>query len=136
LAGLITFRAIFKQNLNLTVLTALTAIKAQGRQKQDDDIKNAGNHSNNGQKLSDMTKNHADNIALIDIREPIASQEPSEPSADEAVEQQIPNSIYRIGRSDLFACKNCKVKGDKPFMMKHPQHCKGSQEGQSKQIWR
>lgn len=40
------------------------------------------------------------------------------------VEQQIPNSIYRIGRSDLFACKNCKVKGDKPFMLKHPQYCK------------
>jgi hypothetical protein len=33
----------------------------------------------------------------------------------------IPDSIYRLGHSDLFGCRNCKVKGDKPFMMKHPQ---------------
>jgi hypothetical protein len=118
-------RAIFKQNLNLTVDSSDGSIEAQGRQKQDDHIKNADNHSNNGQKLSDMTKNHVNNSAQTDIREPIASHEPSEPSADDAVEQQIQNSIYRIGHSDLFGCANCKVKGDKPFMMKHPQYCKG-----------
>jgi hypothetical protein len=89
----------------------------------------------NHQILADIrnsaTQNdHKDVIAL---EQPLL---PSEPSANEVAEQQIPDSIYRIGRSDLFACKNCKIKGDKPFMMKHPQYCKGSQEGQSKQIWR
>jgi hypothetical protein len=30
-----------------------------------------------------------------------------------------PNSIYRLGHSDTFACHNCKQKGDKWFMQKH-----------------
>jgi hypothetical protein len=42
------------------------------------------------------------------------------PSANNAEEQQIPNSIYRLGHSDLFGYKNCKIKSDKPFMMNHP----------------
>ena len=50
--------------------------------------------------------------------------EPSLPSPNEAIEQQIPNSIYRLGHSDLFACKSCKVKGDKWFMLTHPDNCK------------
>jgi hypothetical protein len=56
---------------------------------------------------------------------------PSDPSANEVVEQQTPDSIYRIGHSDLFGCKNCKIKGDKPFMIKHPKYCKAV--NQSKQ---
>jgi hypothetical protein len=36
----------------------------------------------------------------------------------------IPDSIYRLGHSDLFACKSCKVKGDKWFMLTHPEYCK------------
>lgn len=35
------------------------------------------------------------------------------------------NSIYRLGHSDIFACYNCKQKGDKWFMRKH--WCKSSQ---------
>ncbi len=60
---------------------------------------------------------------MIDLQ---ALEEPSQPSPNEATEQQLQNSIYRLGHSDLFGCKNCKVKGDKPFMMKHPQNCKGA----------
>jgi hypothetical protein len=30
-----------------------------------------------------------------------------------------PNTIYRLGHSDNFACKNCKVRGDKFFMEAH-----------------
>lgn len=37
---------------------------------------------------------------------------------------QIINSIYRIGETDLWLCKNCKIKGDKWYMMKHP--CQGN----------
>ena len=33
------------------------------------------------------------------------------------------NSVYRLGHSDIFACYNCKQKGDKWFMQKH--WCKG-----------
>jgi hypothetical protein len=33
-----------------------------------------------------------------------------------------PNSIYRLGHSDTFACHNCKQKGDKWFMQTH--YCK------------
>jgi hypothetical protein len=31
--------------------------------------------------------------------------------------------IYRLGHSDTFACKDCKLKGDIWFMEQHP--CKG-----------
>ena len=30
-----------------------------------------------------------------------------------------PETIYRIGRSDNFGCKNCKVRGDRFFMEAH-----------------
>jgi hypothetical protein len=33
-------------------------------------------------------------------------------------------NIFRIGRSDIFECHGCKMKGDKWFMQKHP--CRGS----------
>ena len=65
-------------------------------------------------------------------RHSIEPSEGSDPSGQviedsSAIEQQkVPVSIYRIGHSDLFACKNCKVKADKPFMIKHPQYCKGT----------
>jgi hypothetical protein len=92
------------------------SIEAQGHQKQYDDVKNADNHQDNHKKLSDMVLNRAYSSTQTDIRQPIASQEPSEPSepsADDTIEQQqILNSIYRLGHSDLFACKNCKINGD------------------------
>jgi hypothetical protein len=100
------------------------SIELRGHQKQDDDIKNEDNDPHNLQKLSNTSQNHVDNTTQLENKQPIASQEPSEPSANKAVEQQIPNSIYRLGHSDLFACKNCKVRGDKPFMIKHPQYCR------------
>ena len=35
-----------------------------------------------------------------------------------------PRPIYRLGRSDVFGCHNCRQKGDKWFMQKHM--CRGS----------
>ena len=35
-------------------------------------------------------------------------------------EEPFPNYIYRIGRTDIWACKNCKIKDDIWFMKKHP----------------
>jgi hypothetical protein len=34
------------------------------------------------------------------------------------------NFIYRLGHSDIFGCRNCKVTGDKFFMEEHA--CKSS----------
>jgi hypothetical protein len=34
-------------------------------------------------------------------------------------QQQIPDSIYRLGHSDTWACKNCKLTGDIHFMTHH-----------------
>ena len=33
---------------------------------------------------------------------------------------KMPENTYRIGRSDIFACHDCKWKGDKWLMQKHP----------------
>jgi hypothetical protein len=35
----------------------------------------------------------------------------------------VAKAIYRLGHSDIFACDNCKQKGDKWFMEKH--FCQG-----------
>ena len=49
----------------------------------------------------------------------------------------IPDTIYRLGRSDRWACNNCNVKGDKWFMLTHPEYCKGKGgNNHSKQIGR
>jgi hypothetical protein len=38
----------------------------------------------------------------------------------------IPASIYRLGHSDRWACKDCNIRGDKWFMLTHPEYCKGA----------
>ena len=40
-------------------------------------------------------------------------------------QEKIPDSIYRA-YGDTWKCKNnnCNVKGDKWYMIKHPQHCR------------
>lgn len=56
--------------------------------------------------------------------------EPSQPSlrspeAEEVkVEDKVINSIYRIGKTDTWGCKNCNLRDDRWFMRKHP--CRGS----------
>jgi hypothetical protein len=62
----------------------------------------------------------------------IEPSEPSEPSAKVPSESpcsvrqalQESNSIYRLGRTDTWACKNCRQKGDIHFMKQH--YCKGN----------
>ena len=36
----------------------------------------------------------------------------------------IVKNVYRLGHSDIWACNNCKQRGDKWFMQKHL--CRGS----------
>jgi hypothetical protein len=58
--------------------------------------------------------------------------EPSQPShskqEDSSMSMEIPKSVYRA-YGDTWACKNpgCKTKGDKWFMIKHPQYCRAGQ---------
>jgi hypothetical protein len=103
------------------------SIEGRGSYTQNTHLKNTNNLTDHYKKSPNSEVNVANSSSQNYNKEVEALQEPSLPSdppANEVVEQQIPNSIYRIGHSDLFACKNCKVKGDKPFMMKHPQYCK------------
>jgi hypothetical protein len=37
----------------------------------------------------------------------------------EAMSSNLSKTIYRLGHSDIFACKNCKLSGDIWFMQKH-----------------
>ena len=39
------------------------------------------------------------------------------------IEEENKKNIYRIGNSDTWACKECKIKDDKWFMKQH--QCKG-----------
>ncbi len=55
--------------------------------------------------------------------EGVPSIEPSQPSPRVVEESSIPDSIYRTF-GDTWKCRNCDVKGDKWFMIKHPQHCR------------
>ena len=47
-------------------------------------------------------------------------------NASQASQSKSCNTIYRLGRSDIFACENCRLKGDKWEMRQHP--CKGSKK--------
>ncbi len=51
--------------------------------------------------------------------------EPSQPSSNITLKNKIKEFIYRIGNTDVWACKKCAVRDDKWFMQIHP--CKGLQ---------
>jgi hypothetical protein len=65
---------------------------------------------------------------------PIEPSQPSQPSPQDntvvaaaAAAAAVAKSIYRIRpHSDIFACENCRLKGDKWEMRQHP--CKGSKK--------
>lgn len=52
--------------------------------------------------------------------------EPSRPSSDIAFKDKIKQFIYRIGNTDVWACKKCAIRDDKWFMQVHP--CRGLQQ--------
>jgi len=83
---------------------------------------------NNFPKIFEQTLDIKSNILSARNEEQfdkaIKSSEPSEPSGSESVsgshkDLNISSTIYRLGHSDIFGCKNCKVKGDKFFMESH-----------------
>ena len=48
----------------------------------------------------------------------------SNDNASQASQSNFCNTIYRLGRSDIFACHYCNLRGDKWEMRQHP--CRGS----------
>ena len=87
---------------------------------------NDGNHINISEGNPD---NHVNNTA--DQNEnpsviPIKSSEPSEPSAIKLTTNAATTTatatniaVYRLGGTDTWACRNCKIKADKHFMQIH-----------------
>ena len=47
-------------------------------------------------------------------------------NASHASQSKSCNTIYRLGHSDIFACHNCSLRGDKWEMRQHP--CRGSKK--------
>jgi hypothetical protein len=73
-------------------------------------------------QLSTESQNILENVENIfqleDNRKAGTSPKPSGPSEQSATITEK-ESIYRLGHSDTWACKNCKQKDDKWFMQKH-----------------
>jgi hypothetical protein len=67
------------------------------------------------------------NIRIQDDNPHDSNTNPSEPSVPSVSDSRPgiaedvvrPSTIYRLGHSDNFACKNCKVRGDKFFIEGH-----------------
>ena len=74
----------------------------------------AKNHAKNGP--SDDTDDTDDTLSTLQ------GHEPSDKNLKESL--TMSESIYRLGHSDKWACRNCNLRDDKWGMIKH--HCKGS----------
>jgi hypothetical protein len=78
---------------------------------------------------STITSNSSDLVDCFwpnnqDKQHPLSPIEPSQlsqPSLQVAGTRH--NTIHRLGRSDIFGCDNCKLRGDRWEMEKHP--CRG-----------
>jgi hypothetical protein len=86
------------------------------------------NNSHDSNKISNQISNNASNNTNIEGEQPPGSDinpsEPSEPSVSNScshiVEDAVRHStIYRLGHSDIFGCKNCNVRGGKFDMCAH-----------------
>jgi hypothetical protein len=88
----------------------------------EDDPEEAEEAEDNTEEHQSKSVRNNDNLrGNNDIKETYdrgsASIEPSEPSASSA--EDISKPIYRIGDSDEWGCKNCKVHADRHFMEVH-----------------
>src|ERR1044072_1395823 len=107
-----------------------------GHSNEKNNLKNANNHLNNCENSNNNATAPANTLTQTESREGILYQELSQPShpsqfsslsssssssskiqdyASSQIRPEIEKAIYRLGHSDLFACKNCNVKGDKWF---------------------
>jgi hypothetical protein len=99
----------------------------EGIIEQNPDIEFTNKHNDFPKIFEGIQDNNSNNITtknekLLDSA--IKPSEPSEPSGSNSVsnfrkDQVTPTAIYRLGHSDNFACKNCKIKADRFFMNSH-----------------
>ena len=74
------------------------------------------------QRINEIELNEED----IPSIEPSEGSDPSGQVIEESStreQQKLPDSIYRLGHSDKWACKYCNLRDDKWGMIKH--YCKG-----------
>lgn len=106
---------------------------SEGSRKEEDIVEDRPNikpinKQNNLHKIFELNPdNNQNNISTRKEKlfgTAIKSSEPSESSGSNSVptfpkDLAKPNTIYRLGHSDDFACKNCKIRGDRFFMAEH-----------------
>jgi hypothetical protein len=75
-------------------------------------------NTENGSNKLDMEKNITNPGSIIkDIKN--LDNNGSSHSSPEPSQLSQPSPIYRLGSSDIFACHNCRKRGDKWFMQQH-----------------
>jgi len=83
-----------------------------------------------GLLIPENGQNRAQNVSGIDssdiLPKSILDGNPNVQGSIEEPTDKTPNSIYRLGHSDTFACHNCRQRGDKWHMRQHL--CKGVQK--------
>jgi hypothetical protein len=123
------------------------SIEAMDHYNEKNNLKNANSNLNNCENSNNNATTPANTLTQTESREGILYQELSQPShpsqfsslssstsskipdyTSSQIRPEVVKAIYRLGYSDLFACKNCNVKGDKWFMLKHPQYCKAGNQ--------
>jgi len=90
------------------------------------DVEITNKHSEYNRICEQIPNNTSNNTTprvekVVDIA--IKPSDPSEPSGSNSLPDiskgLTTGTIYRLGRSDNFGCKNCKVRGDRFFMEAH-----------------
>ena len=77
---------------------------------QQNDENNEQNQLSNNKDQTELSYEHTQHTQLSH-------------SSDNSIEEENKKNIYRLGNSDTWACKECKIKGDRHFMKQH--FCKG-----------
>jgi hypothetical protein len=70
--------------------------------------------------LSSITPNPYSKIKTGLFTNPLISESDLLADEDYNYNPKIINNVYRFEGKDHWFCKNCAMKGDKWFMMKHP----------------
>jgi hypothetical protein len=90
---------------------------------------NENNHYNNGNSELENISNDENQLEPSDEHTQRSRGHSS--TSNNFIEAENKKNIYRIGNSDTWSCKECKIKGDKWFMKQH--QCKGVMKNYEKQ---
>jgi hypothetical protein len=84
------------------------------------DTSNSHSYNNKEEKLNNSIDS-ADSIKVLEPLEVLNNSHPKESKCivEKIEETSIPDYIYRLGRTDIWGCKNCKFKDDIWFMKMH-----------------